>query len=143
MDKVSSEIRSKMMSAVRGKDTAPERLIRSKLFSAGYRYRLHSKRLPGAPDIVLPKFMIVVFVHGCFWHGHHCRKGRQRPASNTKFWNKKLDGNLSRDKRNIAALRKSGWRVVVIWECSMETGFRRLLKALKSSSSARSSKRIR
>lgn len=125
-DRVLPAVRSKMMSAVRGKDTAPEKAVRSALFSAGYRYRLHRRDLPGAPDIVLPRHHTVVFVHGCFWHGHKCRKGR-RPSSNTEFWNAKLDGNIARDERNRAALSALGWQVKIIWECAAAEGIAELI----------------
>lgn len=120
-----------MMSAVRGKNTQPELTVRSALFEAGFRYRLHYKKLPGNPDLVLPKYKIAVFVHGCFWHGHTCRKGQQRPSSNEAFWSKKLDGNLERDRRNISALRAVGWKPVVIWGCSIEKDTRKLLSKLR------------
>jgi DNA mismatch endonuclease (patch repair protein) len=128
-DKVTQTIRSQMMSAVRGKDTRPERAVRSALFAAGYRYRLHRRDLPGAPDIVLPRFRTAVFVHGCFWHGHDCPRGR-RPTSNIEFWNRKLDSNVARDRQNHAALRTAGWRVEVIWQCSLAVGCERLLVQL-------------
>jgi len=128
-DFVLARTRSRMMAAVRSKDTGPELTVRAALFSAGHRYRLHRRDLPGAPDIVLPRFRTVVFVHGCFWHGHDCARGR-RPASNLDFWNKKLDQNAARDRRNQAALRAAGWHVVVIWECTLATSCRRLLRRL-------------
>lgn len=118
-----------MMAAVRGKNTTPERTVRHALFAAGYRYRLHRRDLPGAPDITLPRFRTAIFVHGCFWHGHDCPRGR-RPTSNTEFWNRKLDGNIKRDRQNQAALRATGWRVEVIWQCSLVAGCERLLGQL-------------
>jgi DNA mismatch endonuclease (patch repair protein) len=130
-DKVTPAARSKMMAAVRGKNTRPEHTVRTALFSAGYRYRLHRRDLPGAPDIVLPRFRTAVFVHGCFWHGHDCRRGG-RPVSNVEFWNKKLDGNIARDQQNHAALRAAGWHVEVIWQCSLEAGCNRVLTRLKA-----------
>jgi DNA mismatch endonuclease, patch repair protein len=135
-DKVTPEVRSRMMAAVRGKNTSPERVVRNALFSAGYRYRIHRVELPGSPDVVLPRFQIVVFVHGCFWHGHQCPRGR-RPTSRTEFWNTKLDGNIARDRRNQATLRKAGWRVVVIWECTLKAGCRRLLGQLAAAPQSR------
>jgi DNA mismatch endonuclease (patch repair protein) len=128
-DKVTPAARSKMMAAVRGRDTGPERKVRSALFTAGYRYRLHRRDLPGAPDIVLPRFRVAVFVHGCFWHGHDCARGR-RPASNLEFWNRKLDSNIARDAQNHAGLRAAGWNVEVIWQCSLEAGCDRVLAGL-------------
>src|SRR5262249_25910159 len=130
VDTVSKEVRSKMMSAVRGCDTGPERQVRQKIFSLGYRYRLHLKELPGKPDIVFLGPNIAVFVHGCFWHGHSCPKGR-RPKSNTKFWNRKLSRNLKRDRDNQNALKAKGWRVCVIWECSLNAGIQNLLRMLR------------
>lgn len=115
-DRVTSKERSWMMSAVHGIDTVPELYVRGQLFAAGLRYRLHVASLPGKPDIVLPRRKTVVFVNGCFWHGHACARGR-RPVSNTTFWNAKLDANIRRDRRNQAALRAAGWRCVVVWQC--------------------------
>ncbi len=128
-DTVTPAARSQMMAAVRGKNTAPERTVRRALFAAGYRYRLHRRDLPGAPDIILPRFRIAVFVHGCFWHGHDCPRG-QRPTSNTDFWNQKLDGNVTRDRQNQGALSAAGWRVEVIWQCALAAGCERLLGQL-------------
>jgi DNA mismatch endonuclease, patch repair protein len=118
-----------MMSAVRVANTAPELLVRAALFAAGFRYRLNVAHLPGRPDIVLPRYKTVVFVHGCFWHGHHCARGK-RPASNAAFWNAKLDGNILRDRRAKAALKAAGWRCVVVWQCSLKAATRRLVKRL-------------
>jgi DNA mismatch endonuclease (patch repair protein) len=118
-----------MMAAVRGKDTVPERLVRSALFALGFRFRLHRRDLTGAPDIVLPRFKVAVFVHGCFWHGHNCRRGR-RPTSNVGFWNRKLGGNVKRDRRNYTALRAAGWKVFIVWECSIAAGIRMVTQYL-------------
>jgi len=128
-DKATPAARSQMMAAVRGKNTTPERTVRGALFAAGYRYRLHRRDLPGAPDIILPRFRTAVFVHGCFWHGHTCPRGR-RPTSNTEFWNQKLDGNIKRDLQNQTALREAGWRVEVLWQCSLAAACERLLRQL-------------
>ena len=117
------------MQAVRGRDTGPEVFVRKRLFSAGFRYRLHDKRLPGRPDIVLRRFKLAVFVNGCFWHGHRCPKGK-RPASNTDFWNEKIDRNIERDARNYALLKHDGWRVEIIWQCELEDATARLVADL-------------
>jgi DNA mismatch endonuclease (patch repair protein) len=114
--------RSEIMARITDKDTEPELRVRRALHKMGRRFRLHRKDLPGKPDIVLPKLRIVIFVHGCFWHGHDCKKGssRRRPKSNTGYWNKKLDRNMRRDAEHAAKLRELGWKRVVIWAC--ETG---------------------
>jgi DNA mismatch endonuclease (patch repair protein) len=116
-DVFSKEKRSWLMSRVKGRNTKPEILVRSLLHRMGFRFRLHCRELPGNPDIVLRRHKSVVFVHGCFWHGHKkCRKAI-RPTSNTSFWNKKLDQNKERDSRFRRALKRLGWRTLVIWEC--------------------------
>lgn len=111
--------RSRMMSSIRGKDTWPERMLRSRLFASGFRYRLHVRSLPGSPDLVFPKYRAVVFVHGCFWHRHQGCRYAATPRANADFWEKKLQGNVDRDARHTAALRDLGWRVAVVWECSL------------------------
>ena len=118
MDRYSTEKRSYLMSQVKSRDTKPEIIVRSILHKNGLRFRLHRKDLPGCPDIVLPKYKIAIFVHGCFWHGHDCPKGR-RPATNQEFWNKKIDRNMGRDKSNYVLLQSLGWSVKIIWECNM------------------------
>ena len=130
MDKFTVEKRSLIMSSVRSKNTKPEMRVRSILHSNGLRFRLHRNDLPGSPDIVLPKFKTVIFVNGCFWHGHDCPKGR-RPATNLNFWNEKLDQNLRRDKENHAALQDMGWRVIVIWECEVVNATEEIIGELK------------
>jgi DNA mismatch endonuclease (patch repair protein) len=130
-DTVSTEKRSRMMAAVRGADTLPELYVRRRLFAEGFRYRLHAKELAGKPDIVLPRFRMVLFVHGCFWHGHSCSRGK-RPASNVEFWNTKLDSNARRDKHNRILLKKAGWISVVIWECRLERATEALLRRLRT-----------
>jgi DNA mismatch endonuclease (patch repair protein) len=127
-DVVDKATRSRMMSGIRGKNTLPEMLVRSFLHASGFRYRLHVKDLPGKPDIVLPKYRTVVFVHGCFWHQHPGCRNAVMPKSNRKFWQEKLEGNVERDRRNVAALRKAGWRCLKIWEC--QTSNTKLLGAL-------------
>ena len=118
-DTLTKEQRSKCMAANRGKNTTPERIVRSVLHSLGYRYRLHQATLPGKPDLVLPRLNIVVLIHGCFWHSHKCKRGRSTPSSNVAFWQKKRTGTVARDRRTIAALRRTGWRVLVVWECQI------------------------
>jgi DNA mismatch endonuclease (patch repair protein) len=105
------------MSRISGKNTKPELIVRSLLHKLRYRFRLHRIDLPGKPDITLPKYKKVIFVHGCFWHGHKgCKKSR-RPTTNEKFWNKKLTGNMQRDKRYYRNLREMGWQILIVWEC--------------------------
>ena len=106
-----------MMSGIRGKNTRPEIAIRRCLFARGFRYRLHARGLPGRPDMVLAKYRAAVFVHGCFWHGHDCRLFRM-PASNRTFWAAKIEGNRARDREVLEKLAQTGWRTLVIWECS-------------------------
>jgi DNA mismatch endonuclease (patch repair protein) len=113
------EVRSRNMSAIRGADTKPELLIRSGLHRRGFRYRLHDRELPGRPDIVLPKHGAVLFVHGCFWHGHDCSLFRL-PATRTEFWKAKINGNRERDRKAVRELSKQGWRVGEIWECALK-----------------------
>jgi DNA mismatch endonuclease (patch repair protein) len=118
-DFMTQEQRKRCMSHVKGKDTIPEIIIRKALWQAGFRYSLKSK-LPGKPDIVLPKYRAVIFVHGCFWHSHPgCQKSKL-PSTRKEFWTSKITANVQRDKRNVSELRKMGWRVAVIWECSLK-----------------------
>ncbi len=107
-----------MMSGIRGKNTKPEILVRSLLHKHGFRFRLHARDLPGKPDIVLPRYHAVIFVHGCFWHGHDCPLFKL-PASRVDFWRKKICQNQKADLKNQEKLMDSGWRVCVIWECSI------------------------
>lgn len=116
MDVFSFEKRSELMSSVKNKNTFPERKVRSLLHRYGYRFRINNKKLIGCPDVVLPKYKLAVFIHGCFWHSHDCPRGK-RPSTNQEFWNKKLDINLSRDRKILAELEKIGWKTFVIWEC--------------------------
>lgn len=124
-DVVSPAVRSRMMSGIRGKHTRPEMMVRRILFSKGFRYRLHRKDLPGAPDIVLPKYRAAIYVHGCFWHMHEGCRLAKFPSSNQQFWQKKLVGNRDRDRKNITRLMQSGWRVMVVWECMTRDGLLR------------------
>lgn len=120
MDIVSSEKRSWIMSQVRNKDTRPELRVRRLVHSLGYRYRLHVASLPGRPDLVFPGRRAVVFVHGCFWHQHHCTNARL-PTTNHEFWRQKLQRNVERDLQIIEQLVTDGWKVLVIWECETTT----------------------
>jgi DNA mismatch endonuclease, patch repair protein len=119
MDTFTTAERSAVMKRVRGKDTRPEMAVRSMVHRLGFRYALHRRDLPGNPDLVFPARDRVIFVHGCFWHGHSCRAGRNRPASNTNYWTAKLDRNQARDTTNRRLLKKLGWRILVIWECEL------------------------
>ena len=108
------------MRRVRSRDTKPELLVRRILRAAGIGYRLGGRGLPGRPDVVMQGRRIAVFVHGCFWHGHDCRRGARRPKANADYWLAKVERNRARDARNIAALTSLGWRVIVVWECGMK-----------------------
>jgi DNA mismatch endonuclease (patch repair protein) len=112
--------RSRMMSNIRGKNTWPERTLRSLLFARGFRYRLHVKKLPGTPDLVFPKYGAVVFVHGCFWHRHEGCRFTTTPGTNQDFWKQKFQENIERDRRHMEALRSLGWRVAIVWECALK-----------------------
>lgn len=120
VDVVDSATRSRMMSGIQGKNTKPELLVRKYLHSRGLRFRLHAKELPGKPDLVFPKYKVVVFVHGCFWHRHPRCKFAVVPASNVEFWKQKLDSNRERDQRNNRSLKAYGWRVLTVWECQLD-----------------------
>jgi DNA mismatch endonuclease (patch repair protein) len=129
MDIWSKEKRSYVMSRIRSKDTTPEKKVRSLLHQIGYRFRLHVKDLPGQPDIVLPKYKKVIFVHGCFWHLHKgCRDGTI-PKTQHEKWKTKLEGNVERDKKHIRELKRKGWKALVIWECEIE---KRIIKVEKN-----------
>ena len=130
-DFLTTESRSALMSRVRNRGTAAERYVRQVVWSAGFRYRLNVRKLPGAPDLVLPRYNTVVLVQGCFWHGHDCRKGQRRPATNVEFWNRKLDGNLARDAANHVKLQELGWTVFVVWECRLREDTAALLEYLQ------------
>ena len=132
-DIVTPEVRSRMMRGIRGKDTEPELIVRRYLHSHGFRYSLHVKGLPGRPDIVLPKYGMVIFVHGCFWHRHPgCRLAYQ-PKSRQEFWEAKLAGNAERDVRDVTRLGALGWRVLTVWECGTSPdGLADLATAIRS-----------
>ena len=118
-DIVSPATRRRMMSGIQGKNTKPELAIRSALHREGFRFRLHCKDLPGSPDLVLPRHRAVLFVHGCFWHGHGCHLFKW-PSTRRTFWRRKIEGNMARDQRQQAALLDMGWRVATLWECAMK-----------------------
>ncbi|MCH7535804.1 MAG: DNA mismatch endonuclease Vsr [Bacteroidetes bacterium] len=132
MDIWTKEKRSEVMSKIRSKNTLPEIQVRKILFSSGFRYRLHVKNLPGKPDIVLPKYNSVIFVHGCFWHLHAgCRDGTI-PKTRTTYWKDKLLRNKERDKEHMHELQKQGWRVLILWECEVENKSEELLEKLNN-----------
>src|SRR6478672_1693476 len=131
----SKEVRSKNMAAIKGKNTKPEMLVRRFLHANGFRYKLHDKTLPGKPDIVLPKYKTVIFVHGCFWHGHEGCKYYVVPKTRTEWWLEKIGKNIGNDNKAKIALKKNGWRIIEIWECGLkvtkiEKQLRLLLKKL-------------
>ncbi|WP_179414546.1 very short patch repair endonuclease [Mucilaginibacter sp. E4BP6] len=119
MDIWSVEKRSEVMALVTSKNTKPEIRLRKALFSLGYRYRLHNKKLPGKPDIVLPKYRTVIFMHGCFWHRHSNCRAATSPKSNINYWESKFENNIRRDAAHQHALEALGWRVIVVWECEL------------------------
>ncbi len=131
-DNLTTEQRKKAMSSVRQQDTKPEKLVRSILHRLGFRFRKNVSSIAGKPDIVLPKYKTIIFVHGCFWHQHkNCRKAA-RPTSNIEFWNTKLDKNVKRDKQTVKELKSLGWKVVTVWTCEMKDK-ELLIEKLKSS----------
>lgn len=119
-DAVDKKRRSEIMSSVKGFDTKPEILVRKYLFKKGFRFRLQNKSLPGKPDIKLKKYNCLIFVNGCFWHGHPNCKIYVMPKTNKRFWYSKIENNIKRDKRNIRKLKKMGWKVIVVWECELK-----------------------
>ena len=135
-DFLSPDARSSLMSKVRSRDTRPELYVRRAVWSEGFRYRLRVRKLPGAPDLVLTRYRLAVFVHGCFWHQHDCSRAK-RPASNREYWDRKLDANVERDARHRAKLRELGWNVAIIWECRLKVGTEDLLAHLRSERAAR------
>ena len=125
-DVVNSETRSRMMAGIRSGNTKPERLVRQALHALGFRFGRNTNMLPGKPDVVLPKWRVVVFVHGCFWHMHGCNLSKM-PQSNASFWEAKLKGNKARDERVQLALIRDGWRVLTVWECALRGRDRKIL----------------
>lgn len=128
------EQRSFNMSQIKSKNTKPEMLVRRFLHAHGFRYKLHDKTLPGKPDIVLPKYKTVIFIHGCFWHGHKDCKYFVVPKTRTDWWMNKINGNIANDKKAITALKKEGWKIIVLWECDLKpkTFEKTLNKLIKS-----------
>ena len=120
MDVHSKETRSYNMSRIRSKNTKPEEIVRKHLFSLGFRFRKNDKRYPGTPDIVLPKYKTVIFINGCFWHGHSGCKYFVVPKSNTEFWQNKIAANIARDDEKIAQLLRMNWKVITVWECELK-----------------------
>lgn len=120
MIEVSAETRSRIMRAVKGRNTGPEIVVRRLVFGMGYRYRLQRADLPGKPDLAFIGRRKVVFVHGCFWHGHECARGAREPKANREYWRAKIGRNKERDCRNLAALSSQGWESLVIWECELK-----------------------
>lgn len=117
-DIYSKSKRSDIMSKISEKETKPEILVRKYLFSKGFRFRKNVKELPGKPDIVLPKYKTVIFIHGCFWHGHTCKRGKL-PQTNHQFWQKKIEKNIERDNHNTNELEVKGWNIIIIWQCEI------------------------
>jgi DNA mismatch endonuclease (patch repair protein) len=124
-EKFTNAERSRIMAAVKSRDTMPEMVVRRMVYGLGYRFRLHVRGLPGTPDIVLPRHGKIINVHGCFWHLHSCPHGRRAPVNHSRYWRTKREGNAVRDCRNLEALKSFGWKVLTIWEC--ETKDRQLL----------------
>lgn len=118
-DEVDKQTRSRMMSGIKGKNTKPELLLRQALHARGFRFRIHDKRLPGKPDIVLPKWHVAVQVHGCFWHRHDSCDKATTPATNVDFWQEKFALNVLRDQLKVTALMEMGWRLLIVWECAI------------------------
>ena len=130
VDSVSKETRSAIMRQIRGKDTSPEREVRSALHRAGFRFRLHLRKLPGCPDVVLPGLRTVVFIHGCFWHQHPDCVHSGIPLSHRRYWKPKLMRTVARDAEHLRALRGQGWSVHVLWECKVKETLDRLVERL-------------
>ena len=124
------QARSRIMASIRGRDTRPELFVRRALWMEGFRYRLHSRRLPGRPDLALAKYSVAIFVNGCFWHQHSCLQSR-RPSSNSEYWERKLDANVARDSQNQSKLRELGWTVAIVWECRLQQDTEAVLSLLE------------
>src|SRR5690606_40855192 len=129
-DQVDAQSRRRIMPKIKSKDTSPEMAVRKAVHAAGFRYRLHRADLPGKPDLAFSRHKLAVFVHGCFWHGHRCRRFRM-PSSNQAYWTRKIQRNRERDARAAEALAEMGWERIVIWECELEAGTERLIERLE------------
>lgn len=142
-DVMTPEQRSRCMAAIKGKDTKPEMIVRKYLFSRGMRFRVQVRKLPGNPDIVLPKYKTVIFVNGCFWHGHEGCKYFRLPKSNIEFWKEKIERNIERDRESMQALLDLGWKIIRVWECELrnkanrENTLNKIYKSITSSESTR------
>lgn len=142
-DVMTPEQRSRCMAAVKGKDTKPEMIVRKYLFSRGMRFRVQVRKLPGNPDIVLPKYKTAIFVNGCFWHGHEGCKYFRLPKSNIEFWKEKIERNIERDRESMQALLDLGWKIIRVWECELrnkanrENTLNKIYKSITSSESTR------
>ncbi|MEQ8235303.1 MAG: very short patch repair endonuclease [Syntrophomonadaceae bacterium] len=132
MDKISDDQRSYNMSQIRGKNTKPELFVRKYLHSRGFRFRLHDSKLPGNPDIVLPKYQSVIFVNGCFWHGHRNCTISHVPKTRTEYWANKINRNIGRDESNYSKLREIGWNIFILWECELLQNPELIIEALIS-----------
>ena len=119
-DIVDSATRSRMMRGIGSRDTKPEIRLRKALFAQGFRYRVNAKGLPGRPDILLPRYRAAIFVHGCFWHGHDCKRGARQPKTNAEYWRAKIARNVARDEAALGALTDKDWRVLTLWECELK-----------------------
>lgn len=132
-ERFDAETRRRTMRSVPSRDTSLELRVRRAVHAAGFRYRLRRDDLPGNPDLAFPRFRIAVFVHGCFWHGHGCKRSTL-PVVNAEYWRAKIERNVQRDQRNLAALRERGWTPVVIWECGIDAGIEGLITDLRQRS---------
>ena len=134
-EQFSSEERSRIMSLVRSKDTAPEKAVRSALHEEGFRFRLDVASMPGKPDIVLTKYRTAIFVHGCLWHGHGCRRFRW-PVRNAEYWRNKIRRNQERDAQSQVQLRRAGWDVLIVWDCDLAAELERLMESIAAKRSS-------